>query len=201
MTLANTSGIVKPLPEALTRHVSAAVDVSNPVAVVKELLENAYDAKAKSIAVEIAADTLEVIQVRDDGTGIAPEDRRLVARRHCTSKIREFDDLRRVGGSTLGFRGVALSSIAAMSGALQITTRTETEGVAARLHIDAAGEVTKSTEPTSKTCHNANNETGKSTRLLVLGQRCASHLISNNYLFERKSPGKRHPRYSQTLDA
>ena len=85
--------------------------------------------------------TLDTHQVRDNGAGIAPEDRDLVCRPHCTSKIPRVDDLRRVGGNSLGFRGEALASIAELAGGLSITTRVEGEATATCLKIDAKGEV------------------------------------------------------------
>lgn len=140
------SGLVEALPAEVTRIISASVDIYDVVAVVKELIDNALDARATTVAVEISSDTLAQIQVRDNGTGIAADSRSLVAHRHCTSKIHNEDDLRRVGGSSLGFRGVALSSIAATSGAMTVTTRVEGEEVATKVHIGRDGEVTKFAE-------------------------------------------------------
>ncbi|KAF2096682.1 hypothetical protein NA57DRAFT_42483, partial [Rhizodiscina lignyota] len=132
---------VKPLSASLVRHIGSSQSLTEPSSVVKELIDNALDARASSISIEISPNTVDFIQVRDNGHGIAPEDRQLVARRHCTSKIRDIDDLKKVGGTSLGFRGVALASIAAMSSALAITTRVEGEEVAIKLHIGKDGEV------------------------------------------------------------
>ncbi|KAJ9648381.1 hypothetical protein H2199_001235 [Coniosporium tulheliwenetii] len=106
---------IEALPPATTRLIGSAQVLTDPSSVVKELIDNALDARATSISVEIAANTIDVIQARDNGHGIAPDDRAMVCRRYCTSKIREFDDLRRVGGSVLGFRGEALASLAEMN--------------------------------------------------------------------------------------
>lgn len=132
---------IEALPPATTRLIGSAQVLTDPSSVVKELIDNALDARATSISVEIAANTIDVIQARDNGHGIAPDDRAMVCRRYCTSKIREFDDLRRVGGSVLGFRGEALASLAEMSGSLSVMTRVEGEACAVNLKIGRAGEV------------------------------------------------------------
>jgi DNA topoisomerase VI subunit B len=100
------------------------------------LIDNALDARATSIAVEIYANTVDSIQVRDNGHGIPPQDRPLVARRYCTSKLTNAEDLASIGGSSLGFRGEALASAAEMSGGMTVTTRVEGEQVATALKID-----------------------------------------------------------------
>ncbi|KAJ4382665.1 hypothetical protein N0V86_001887 [Didymella sp. IMI 355093] len=111
--------------------------------IVKELIENALDARAKSIFVDITANTVDSIQIKDDGHGIPNEGRALACRRYCTSKIRDFHDLKEVGGKWLGFRGEALASIADMSGTVSITTRVEGEPVAMKLMYQRNGELTK----------------------------------------------------------
>ncbi|PIA92511.1 PMS1 protein 1 [Cercospora beticola] len=132
---------IQALPQATVRALGASQVLTDPAAVVKELLDNAYDANATSIAVEIHSNTIDVIQVRDNGHGIVPEDRALVARRYCTSKITHDDDLKDIGGSSLGFRGEALASAAQLSGSLTISTKIEGEQVAAALKISQKGEV------------------------------------------------------------
>ncbi|EAT88071.2 hypothetical protein SNOG_04311 [Parastagonospora nodorum SN15] len=113
----------------------------DPSSLVKELIDNALDARAKSIFVDITANTIDSIQIKDDGHGIPAEDRALVCRRYCTSKIRYFYDLKEVGGKWLGFRGEALSSMAEMSGTLAVTTRVEGEPVAVKLKYGRDGEI------------------------------------------------------------
>ncbi|KAF3001456.1 hypothetical protein E8E13_008262 [Curvularia kusanoi] len=115
--------------------------LTDPSSVVKELIDNALDARAKSIFVDIAANTIDCVQVKDDGHGISSEDRALACRRYCTSKIRDFHDLKQVGGKWLGFRGEALASIADMSSTLIITTRVEGEPVAVKLAYQRNGEL------------------------------------------------------------
>jgi DNA mismatch repair protein MutL len=130
------------LPPTTARQISSGQVLVDPSSAVKELIENALDARAKSIFVHITANTIDSIQVKDDGHGIPAEDRALVCRQYCTSKIRDFHDLKEVGGRWLGFRGEALSSMAEMSGTLSITTRVEGEPVAVRLKYGRDGELT-----------------------------------------------------------
>lgn len=132
---------IQELPQATVRILGASQALTDPAAVVKELLDNALDAHATSISIEIHNNTLDLIQVRDNGQGIPPGDRHLVARPHCTSKITSEADLERIGGSSLGFRGEALASVAGMSGSLTIHTRVDGEQVAASLKINQQGEV------------------------------------------------------------
>ncbi|KAG9188612.1 hypothetical protein G6011_07317 [Alternaria panax] len=129
------------LPPTTARQIGSGQVLVDPSSVVKELIDNALDARAKSIFVDITANTIESIQVKDDGHGIPAEDRSLVCRRSCTSKIRDFHDLRQVGGKWLGFRGEALSSMAEMSSLLCVTTRVEGEPVAVKLKYGRDGEL------------------------------------------------------------
>ncbi|CAG5172809.1 uncharacterized protein ALTATR162_LOCUS7529 [Alternaria atra] len=129
------------LPPTTARQIGSGQVLVDPSSVVKELIDNALDARAKSIFVDIAANTIDSIQVKDDGHGIPTEDRSLVCRRSCTSKIRDFHDLREVGGKWLGFRGEALSSMAEMSSSLCVTTRVEGEPAAVKLKYGRDGEL------------------------------------------------------------
>jgi DNA mismatch repair protein MutL len=129
------------LPPTTARQIGSGQVLVDPSSLVKELIDNALDARAKSIFVDITANTVDSIQVKDDGHGIAAEDRALVCRRYCTSKIRDFYDLKEVGGKWLGFRGEALSSMAEMSGTLAVTTRVEGEPVAVKLKYGRGGEL------------------------------------------------------------
>jgi DNA mismatch repair protein MutL len=132
---------IQALPETTVRVLGASQVLTDPAALVKELVDNALDANATSIAIEIHPNTLDLIQVRDNGHGIVPEDRPLVARRYCTSKITHDSDLKHIGGSSLGFRGEALASAAELSASLSISTRIEGEQVGVALKIDPNGEV------------------------------------------------------------
>ncbi|KAF9735700.1 hypothetical protein PMIN06_006770 [Paraphaeosphaeria minitans] len=136
------------LPPTTVRQLGSSNVLRDPSSVVKELIENALDARANAIFVDISANTLDSIQVKDTGHGISAEDRPLVCRRYCTSKIRDFRDLDEIGGKWLGFRGEALASMAEMSGVVEVITRVEGEPVAARLKYGRDGEL-KSTEHAS----------------------------------------------------
>lgn len=130
------------LPPTTVRQIGSHQLLTDPSSVVKELIDNALDARAKNIFVDITANIIDSIQVKDDGHGIPSEDRALACRRYCTSKIRDFRDLKEVGGKWLGFRGEALASIADMSGTVSITTRVEGEPVAVKLTYQRNGELT-----------------------------------------------------------
>ncbi|MCO7174770.1 DNA mismatch repair endonuclease MutL [Sporolactobacillus kofuensis] len=112
-------GVVKRLSEALANKIAAGEVVERPASVVKELVENAIDAEATSVTVEVEEGGLKSIKVTDNGQGFAPEDCQIAFERHATSKIREDADLFHI--ATLGFRGEALPSIAAVS-YLELTT-------------------------------------------------------------------------------
>ena len=83
------------------------------------------------------------IRVKDNGHGIAPEDRSMICKRYCTSKIRDLEDLHVIGGRFLGFRGEALASAAEMSGRLTICTRIEGEETASELCFDRQGRIAR----------------------------------------------------------
>jgi len=101
------------LPESLSRKIAAGEVIERPVSVVKELVENALDAGAKAVAVDLAAGGKALLRVRDDGCGMSRADAALALVRHATSKISREEDLFSI--STLGFRGEALASVAAVS--------------------------------------------------------------------------------------
>ncbi|MEG0629480.1 MAG: DNA mismatch repair endonuclease MutL [Christensenellaceae bacterium] len=108
------------LDETVYARIAAGEVVGNPAAVVKELIENAIDANATAITVEILQGGKELIRVTDNGSGIHPDDVLLTIQKHATSKLSKLEDLSEI--ATLGFRGEALCSIAAVS-RLCISTR------------------------------------------------------------------------------
>lgn len=130
---------IKALPASATRVLVSSVALNDAKSVVKELVDNALDARASTISIEISANTLDVIQVKDNGIGIGVEDRQLLCRRGCTSKIRSLDDLDRLGGTFLGFRGEALASMAELSQAVIVTTRVDGEVAGTSLKYGALG--------------------------------------------------------------
>lgn len=123
---------IKKLPKAIADRIAAGEVVDRPVSVVKELLENSIDAGANSIVVEIKNGGKTYIRVTDDGCGIPKEELYLAFERHATSKIRQESDLFSI--HSLGFRGEALASIAAVS-KLEIITKTPEEALGSRLKL------------------------------------------------------------------
>ena len=116
---------IRILPEAVANRIAAGEVVERPASVVKELLENALDAGARSIRVEAESGGKRMIRVIDDGSGMNHDDALLAFERHATSKLRTADDLLSI--STLGFRGEALPSIAAISRLLLETRAADTD--------------------------------------------------------------------------
>ncbi len=104
---------IQRLAKELSQKIAAGEVIDRPVSVVKELMENAIDAGSQQIGIELRAGGLAEIVVRDDGCGMTVEDLRLCGERHATSKIRSVEDLGAL--RTLGFRGEALASVAAVA--------------------------------------------------------------------------------------
>lgn len=132
---------ISQLPSETVRALGSSQVIVDSVSVVKELVDNALDASACSVFVEISLNSLDIIQVKDNGYGIAPADRQLVCKRYCTSKIEVYNDIQTIGGRSLGFRGEALSSVADMSGSLMITTKAEGDPTAVSIRFSRSGQI------------------------------------------------------------
>src|SRR5712692_5071697 len=133
---------IRILPENVANKIAAGEVVERPASVVKELVENALDAGARSVRVEVEAGGKRLIRVTDDGAGMAHDDALLAFERHATSKLRTADDLLSI--ATLGFRGEALPSVAAVA-RLLLETRSAEEGQGTR--VEFAGGKLVSVKP------------------------------------------------------
>lgn len=143
---------VKPLPTEVARKIAAGEVIDRPASILREMLDNAVDSGADAITADISGGGIESVTVTDNGIGMTKEDLAAAAHPHSTSKITSEDDLKAL--STLGFRGEALASIAAVS-RLEIVSRRRGEDVAWKLAAPLAGSggniITPATRPEGTT--------------------------------------------------
>lgn len=142
--LKTMSDIIQLLPDSVANQIAAGEVIQRPASVIKELVENSVDAGAKTINVLVTDAGRTSIQVIDDGKGMSETDARLSFERHATSKIRQAEDLFSL--HTMGFRGEALASIAAVA---QVELKTRTEADELGTHISIAGSQITGQEPVS----------------------------------------------------
>jgi len=125
-------GVIRILPDQVANKIAAGEVVERPASVIKELLENALDAGASRLRIEVEAGGRRLMRVADDGRGMLRDDALLAFERHATSKLRDIGDLLSI--STLGFRGEALPSIASVA-RVQLDTRAASERTGTRVEI------------------------------------------------------------------
>ncbi len=130
---------IRLLPENVANQIAAGEVVERPASVVKELVENALDAGAERIAVEIQAGGRVLIRVTDDGCGMSRDDALLAFERHATSKIQRAEDLQAI--ATMGFRGEALPSLASVSRLTLTTREAGAEGIEATQVVIHGGKL------------------------------------------------------------
>lgn len=129
------SDIIQLLPDSVANQIAAGEVIQRPASVIKELVENSVDAGAKNIQIQVIDAGKTMILVTDDGKGMSATDARLSFERHATSKIRKADDLFAL--HTMGFRGEALASIAAVA-QIELKTRQESDEVGTLLSISGS---------------------------------------------------------------
>jgi DNA mismatch repair protein MutL len=127
--------IIHLLPESIANQIAAGEVVQRPASIVKELMENAVDAKATSIKVLVKEGGKALVQVQDNGCGMSETDARMSFERHATSKIKEASDLFNI--KTMGFRGEALASIAAVA-KVEMKTQQATDAIGVRLVVESS---------------------------------------------------------------
>jgi DNA mismatch repair protein MutL len=136
---ADADGIISVMPETLANKIAAGEVVQRPASVLKELVENALDAGARSVNVQLKEAGSDLVQVTDDGSGMSTEDARRCFQRHATSKVESVDDLSTI--RTLGFRGEALASIAAVA-RVECKTKRAGDDAGTLIRVEG-GEVTE----------------------------------------------------------
>ena len=122
------------LPDSVAKRLAGHLNIASPVNLVKELLDNAIDAQARSVEILISSNTVDKIEVHDNGVGIYPDDYDSLGRRGHTSKLKTFEELSVRANTSLGFRGEALASANAIA-KVCVITKTSSDPVAASLQL------------------------------------------------------------------
>ena len=151
------SDVIRLLPDSVANQIAAGEVIQRPASVIKELVENAVDAGATTIQIILRDGGKNLIQVIDNGCGMSDTDARLAFERHATSKIRQASDLFEL--HTMGFRGEALPSIAAVA---QIDLRTMRKGDTIGTHLEIAA-------PDRRSLCRRNESVGKESVLQLSG--------------------------------
>ena len=125
---------ISELPDATVKLLGSPLVITTPTTLVKELLDNAIDVKATSVEVRVSPNTIDKIEVKDNGVGIHPDDYDSLGRRGHTSKLRTFEELSTHGCKTLGFRGEALAAANTLA-QVSIITKTADDPVGATLQL------------------------------------------------------------------
>ena len=135
-------GNIVVLDELTINQIAAGEVIERPASVVKEMVENSIDAGAKNISIDVKNGGVSYIRISDDGKGISKEDLELAFERHATSKIRKADDLNEV--KSMGFRGEALASIAAIAN-VEMISKTEDSEIGNKILVEG-GDIKEITE-------------------------------------------------------
>ncbi|KAI8724997.1 DNA-mis-repair domain-containing protein [Fusarium sp. LHS14.1] len=138
------------LPPSTARLLGSSSAIADPLSLVKELVDNSIDAGATCIEITTTSNTIDKIQVRDNGRGIRLEDYDSLGRRAHTSKLRTFDELESKGGTTLGFRGEALASANSLA-TIKVSTRTAQDPVGSLLFLKFGQGGVEKQQPISST--------------------------------------------------
>ncbi|KAF5623434.1 DNA mismatch repair PMS2 [Fusarium sp. NRRL 52700] len=139
---------ISALPPSSAHLLRSSSSLPDPLSMVKELVDNSIDAGATSIEITVAPNTVDKVQVRDNGCGIQVDDFKSLGRRSHTSKLRNFDELHLKGGETLGFRGEALASANYLA-TIKITTRTAQDPIASLLLLNTKSGGISQQQPVS----------------------------------------------------
>ncbi|TWU77978.1 hypothetical protein ED733_005937 [Metarhizium rileyi] len=142
--------VIHILPQSVAHLLGSSMNITTPCDLVKELLDNALDAKATAIEITISSNTIDRISVKDNGNGIDIDDFGALGRRAHTSKLREYSELTNIGGKTLGFRGEALASINTVA-EVTITTKRLGDPIAWRIELVPSTGGVKDKRPVSST--------------------------------------------------